>query len=575
MAKSVLCGKWIFSCLALWLFIYLHYLNLNNTYLLIFIPAFVFIYWVFVHSKDLEIINKYISYAIACLLALVTVAEVMMQFRLTLSRIIAYVIMFFGFIFLFENIIQLIFSIPLSKYFFQQKDQESLSWGKIFLFIFLLWIAYLIPYLPGNIAGDGNFQLTQFFGYASMTNHHPFLTTMFEGGLVKIGNELVNANFGLFLYVIVQMIICCLIYSYCISFFSNLGLSKKITISLIILVGILPFWSLVSETLHKDGMFIAFFTLFVVLLIDKILRLRDKVKNFSTINLAMLIISALLVCFWRNDGIYIVFPSIFCLIFIDNRKYWKEFSVVLLIVLGIYVGFNKIILPSLNVAPTEKREALSLPVQQTARYIKNYPNDISETDRKVLNSSFNNYKKLGKVYNPVDADATKFRLKDKFNVIEYLHTWLHMGLRHPLTYIKATYAGSSDYYTPWIKSGDFEWCASMASWSKPTFIHFSYIFSNEFRNKVITVIFKICSFPLINVLMNSALAVWICIMLFAVLWSEYGFCSVIPTIPIFMNLLICIASPVNGLTRYSGCVVLATYFLVIYFLYIIKMKGEK
>lgn len=297
-------------------------------------------------------------------------------------------------------------------------DEKGISWKKSFFIIILGWVIYLLPFLPGNVAGDGNFQLIEYFGHAAMTNHHPFLSTMLEGGILNLGKHILNDNFGLFLYVIIQLLICCLIYSYCIFKVSTLGINKKIGIYFSIFIGFAPYWSFVSETLHKDGLFIAFFALFITSLVMMSVNLFIR-KRLIKKQLILLTVSALLVCFWRNDGIYMVIPSIICLIFVNKRKYWKTFTCSLLVLLSVYVAFNKVLLPALDVAPTEKREMLSLPVQQTSRYIKYYPNEITKNQRQVLKETFNNSTKLGELYNPNNADPTKFNLKDQFNVKIY------------------------------------------------------------------------------------------------------------------------------------------------------------
>ncbi|WP_323080043.1 DUF6020 family protein, partial [Limosilactobacillus reuteri] len=174
-----------------------------------------------------------------------------------------------------------------------------------------------------------------------------------------------------------------LIYSYCIFKVSTLGINKKIGIYFSIFIGFAPYWSFVSETLHKDGLFIAFFALFITSLVMMSVNLFIR-KRLIKKQLILLTVSALLVCFWRNDGIYMVIPSIICLIFVNKRKYWKTFTCSLLVLLSVYVAFNKVLLPALDVAPTEKREMLSLPVQQTSRYIKYYPNEITKNQRQVL-----------------------------------------------------------------------------------------------------------------------------------------------------------------------------------------------
>lgn len=288
-----------------------------------------------------------------------------------------------------------------------------------------------------------------------------------------------------------------------------------------------------------------------------------------------LIISGLLVCFWRNDGIYMVAPPLFCLIFVEKGRFWKRFLLSLAIVVSVYVGFIKVALPSMNIAPTERIETLSLPVQQTARYLKAYPNDVTNHEKHILATTFKNPEKLREIYVPNNADPVKFSLRKKFNLRKYAKVWLDMGLRHPGVYLSATFAGTNGYYVPWILAPDFTWCGAMADYAKPTFLHMHYVTSAKVRNRFIQIIGSAGTVPFINIFFSTSIAIWLCLLMALLMWTKYGFRFIVPIIPIFMNLLICIASPVNGLVRYSGCTVFATFMLIIYYLYILKFGKKK
>lgn len=263
------------------------------------------------------------------------------------------------------------------------------------------------------------------------------------------------------------------------------------------------------------------------------------------------------------------------MIFVDKRHYWKQFTGVFLAICAVYIGFNKVLLPSLHVAPTEKREALSLPVQQTARYLKEYPQDVTQHEKKVLADTFDNSTKLGTRYDPNIADPVKFYVKDRFNLKDYLEVWLQMGFRHPLVYITATFEGTNGYYTPWLQAQTFSWCADISSWSKPDFLKLDYLTPRSLRSSVLKLVNGISSLPFINILLSDSLAIWLCVLMGSFLWAKLGFQYLIPFIPIFMNLLICIASPVNGLIRYSGCIVFATYCLLVYYFFAIKKLRQR
>lgn len=563
--------------ISLWLTFNFQKVNMNNIYFLLYLPLLIVVYlllgYPFPNGRPL---NRFISYFLAILLSVVTIWEIMLDTSPVINRLVALKVVFLivGLTIFFEKTFQFIVQFSINKNIIGKFD--GISWCSSFGLILIGWLIYLLIFLPGNIAGDGNFQLVQFFGHIPMTNHHPFLSTLFEGGIFNIGRHLLGDNFGLFLYVFVQLIICASIYSFCISKVSRLGINSKVTIVFSIFVGLVPYWSFASETLHKDGMFLAFFALYVTILLLLIVKhVLKREESLDKKELIGLIISSLLVCFWRNDGIYMVLPSLLCLIFIGKGKYWKQFTLVLVTVMFVFWGFNKVVLPILHVAPTEKGEALSLPAQQTARYLKKYPHDITANEKKVLTKTFNDPSQLSEKYDPNIADPVKFYIKRNVNTKEYIKVWAKMGIRHPLVYLNATFAGTDNYYVPWSLAPDFTWCGAMAEFSKPTFLHLHYINSDKIRSSFIRIVGTIATVPFINIFLSSAMAVWLSLLMGLFLWEKYGFEYLIPFIPVFMNLLICIASPVNGLVRYSGCIVFATFMLTVYYFDVLKRGVKK
>ena len=79
--------------------------------------------------------------------------------------------------------------------------------------------------------------------------------------------------------------------------------------------------------------------------------------------------------------------------------------------------------------------------QQTARYVKENPKDVTKKEKDVL-SKVLDYDTLAKSYNPINADLVKgYSQKGKDeDYKEYVKVWLSQGFRHPISYIKATSA---------------------------------------------------------------------------------------------------------------------------------------
>ena len=99
--------------------------------------------------------------------------------------------------------------------------------------------------------------------------------------------------------------------------------------------------------------------------------------------------------------------------------------------LGTYVGYDKVLLPALKIPAGSVREQLSVPFQQTARYVKEHEKEISEEEKEKIDKVLG-YDTLKERYNPNLADpvknqynkyTTKKQLKDYFqSLVERVFT---------------------------------------------------------------------------------------------------------------------------------------------------------
>ena len=91
-----------------------------------------------------------------------------------------------------------------------------------FLVFFLINSIYLLAFFPGTFTYDGYFQLTEFYGFRDWSNHLPVMATLIEGGIFNIGANLGGKNFGLFLYVFLQVLFQSYVFAYCIKIIAKL-----------------------------------------------------------------------------------------------------------------------------------------------------------------------------------------------------------------------------------------------------------------------------------------------------------------------------------------------------------------
>ena len=102
---------------------------------------------------------------------------------------------------------------------------------------------------------------------------------------------------------------------------------------------------------------------------------------------------------------------------------------------------------------------MSLPFMMTARYVKDYPNDVTDSEREIIDRTLQ-YDTLAERYNPVFADTVKnyCNVTGARAFVDYFKVWVKQGLRHPDAYFKAAnclIAGwfSWDEWVPLMNNG--------------------------------------------------------------------------------------------------------------------------
>lgn len=97
------------------------------------------------------------------------------------------------------------------------------------------------------------------------------------------------------------------------------------------------------------------------------------------------------------------------------------------------------------------KEMFSLPFQQTARYVKEYGDEISEEEREII-AKVLDYDSLAEIYEPMTADPVKttYRSGSAGDLTAYFKVWLKEFFRHPLCYVEATWNQNYYVFAPYV-----------------------------------------------------------------------------------------------------------------------------
>ena len=114
-------------------------------------------------------------------------------------------------------------------------------------------------------------------------------------------------------------------------------------------------------------------------------------------------------------------------------KFKQAFKVIILIIPFILsVEINHLIIVDNDIKPGGIAEALSMPIQQTARYMTKYQNELSENDMEILSHVFENVDEISGRYQSDISDPVKdifINDASKDDLIQFLNLWIRNFMR--------------------------------------------------------------------------------------------------------------------------------------------------
>ena len=334
---------------------------------------------------------------------------------------------------------------PAGKFFqFYEKHIFLVS----FLVIALAWIPYVITFYPGSVCFDGYFQLNQVAGVQPLTNKHPIMSTFILGFFFKLG-RLVNDNFGVFLYIMFQLLASSAIYALSIRQIRRIGMSLKVCVLAVLYFALVPVWGAYIQAVVKDTLYAAVFVWFAVWCVTLADEVFHKDKNIQRKTLIMSFLTAFFVCVLRQNGKYIVLPTLVCLAAVSLKK-WKQMVLLLLVFMFAITGYDKAVVPMFSTAQISRRAMFSVMFQQTAKYLRSYPEEVTEEEYEIIDKVLK-ADVIAEEYNPRVSNPVKNTFRNDTsneNVKEYLKVWFKMFWKHPGVYLEAFFQFCYGYLDP-------------------------------------------------------------------------------------------------------------------------------
>ncbi len=489
------------------------------------------------------------------------------------------IIRFSGYAVFFFYCINLIFykadNIHLNSFEFPKKNKVLIWYIKClgkkpfitaFMTLFICYIPYMVVSYPGIAGYDMHIQIMQSYPEAGiyapaytqelflkegvyLNNHHPIVHTLLLHLFFEIGNIFFGSyNCGLFLFAMAQMIVLFLAIAIVVALMIeiNVPVSKVCLVLLYYIIS--PRMQSYMFLVTKDVLFSAFSLMFLVVLFY--MNQKCEKKHYVLFG-----ISVLGVFWFRNDGKYLLILSfVIIAILVKNLRRVMLWSVLCLTLFSFF--WSNILLPVCGVIPGSVREVLSIPFQQTARYVRDSSTPLTKDEEDAI-SAVLDYDIIADRYDPEVSDNVKSTYKNgasKEDLIRYFIVYVKMFFKHPSHYIQATfnnyyyyfYPGPrlSDYYGYHYSSSNFD---KLNDKMKDFNINIYYPETfNDWRDIYEKLREGIARLPVVSVFVSAASYNWVLILLFFYCVQRGKKKGLALLVPLCIQLLISLAGPTNG-----------------------------
>lgn len=490
------------------------------------------------------------------------------------------VIVFLGFYFLAVLFIRLVvYALDNSNEIFLIKTDRFKRirefYGKhpflsVFILIYCLWIPHLIVRYPAALGSDNWNQLQFYFGELTYSAWQPIFHTWIMGTFTNLGMTLFgSANVGLFILASVESAVMAGTLAFTVYEMKRWNVAAWFRLFTLFLYCFTPYFVGNAAWVIKDYPHMIGYIMWTLCIIRVVLseELQFSFKKDWGLFLAWLIGAALMIM-CRKNGLYIYAAMTLLLLIVWIVKLVKrkeKFS--MFIIAGLILPFvitgliEHAITVKYNVVPGPVREAFCLPFQQTARYVEEHYDELTDEEIAILSDTFD-WKYFTTSYDPLCADDIKsLYIEDTSNLVPYLGLWVRQFFKHPMSYIEATWNQNYFIFMPDYDNVVYNQdCDAGRAVASPQFQEWIDIHVPESMQGLpiaASSMYRMLNqLPFIALLNNLAMYVYIMFILRRLMQDKKFYAGRIAMIPIWLSLAFVLMSPlIHQQPRYAWAVI--------------------
>lgn len=343
----------------------------------------------------------------------------------------------------------------------QWKRKPSIIFTGSALLTVLAWLPAYLAYYPAICSYDMPIQTGQIAEHYYI-DHHPIAHTFLLKCFMELGDRMLGSvTAGIGVFALYQLLFLAVAFAYGVFLLYQNGVRRLWLILVQLWCMFYPFHWYMGVSITKDTIFTGFFVLQILSLYE-LMREPDADGHRVHREIAFLISTVGMILF-RNNGKYafLVLLVILFLAVLFGKKSRRFFGRSFLWALGAFLIGNLMLSAIFRLSGAEqgdKREMLSLPIQQLARTMLYHggvgilpedDNTMDEADKALINDFILNegYKSYDpRISDPVKRNTNTYVVR--YRAKDFLTTYLGLFVKYPGDYLNAALAVDAGYLYP-------------------------------------------------------------------------------------------------------------------------------
>ncbi|MBR7016136.1 MAG: hypothetical protein IKI12_06810 [Lachnospiraceae bacterium] len=325
---------------------------------------------------------------------------------------------------------------------FVRDGEKKGTWWEGYAALAAGWLPLLLIKYPAALCWD-SWSMIYEYRNKCYTEHQSVYYEVIMGRLIELGKRVGHTNWGLFAFSVLHYVILVAAFGYSLQILRKMNISRKCRWAVTLIYLLNPYIAGYVGVIIKDFPYAVFMLILFLCMVE--IYLDSAAFSRNPLKLAVLFISVVNIYLIRKNGSYIVFGcAVLLAIRTLRKKLPKRPVVVMIAALAVSAAVFGMLGTHFHAVKGSVKEALSLPFQQTARYVKVYGDEVTEEEKAAIDAVLP-YDELARKYKPRISDPIKNMYKeDGSKLPAYFKVWFRQFLKHPLCYVSATW--EQNYY---------------------------------------------------------------------------------------------------------------------------------